>query len=215
MPSTLESLRDLWAAQWPAALAKWSKFTKLSDPRWCLSDDDARREGLTESFAMIRLVDQAVVVNLALIQARQLEGFALEILAHEIGHHVFCPADLTDQGRMLARMRWALPTKERLAGFIGNLYADLLINDRLQRSAGLSEVAVYERLGSSTDRLWTLYMRVFEILWSRTRGSLAHGRLDDQLEGDAHLGARLIRVYGRDWLDGAGKFAALCLPYLL
>jgi hypothetical protein len=25
----------------------------------------------------------------------------------------------------------------------------------------------------------------------------------------------LIRVYARDWLDGAGKFAALCLPYLI
>ena len=30
-----------------------------------------------------------------------------------------------------------------------------------------------------------------------------------------HLGARLIRSYARDWLDGSGKFAALCLPYLL
>jgi hypothetical protein len=214
--TSLEALRDKWAACWPVALGLWSKFTKLSDPRWCLTAEAARQEGLTESFAMIRLMDHAVVINLEMIRARHLDSFGLEILAHEIGHHVYCPADLTDQGRMIARMRWGLPTKEHLAGFIGNLYADLLINDRLQRSANLNEVAVYETLGQASDRLWTLYMRIFEILWSRSRGSLAAQRqMDDRLEGDAQLGARLIRVYARDWLEGAGKFAALCLPYLI
>ncbi len=215
MAASLASLRTQWAAQWPAALAVWSKFTRLRDPRWCLTLEEARQEGLTESFAMIRLVDQAVVISLPLIQERRLERFALEILAHEVGHHILCPADLGDHGRLIARMRWGLPTKEHLAAFVGNLYADLLINDRLQRSAGLDEAAVYATLGGTPDRLWTLYMRLFEILWGHRRGSLANGQIDDQLDGDAHLGARLIRVYSRDWLEGAGKFAALCLPYLL
>ena len=214
---SLEILRERWAAWWPEALRIWSKFTKLSEPRWCLTADRARQEGLTESFAMIRLADHAVVVNLQLVQERHLEDFGREILAHEIGHHVYCPADLTDNGRMIARMRWGLPTKEHLAGFIGNLYADLLINDRLQRSANLDEAGVYKALAQETsDRLWTLYMRIFEILWGQSRGTLAGQlQMDDQLEGDAHLGARLIRVYAREWLDGAGKFAALCLPYLI
>lgn len=75
---------------------------------------------------------------------------------------------------------------------------------------------VYQALGAgASDRLWQLYMRTYEILWSRTRGSLAGAFQDDQLEGDAQLGARLVRHYARDWLDGSGKFAALCLPYLL
>ncbi len=34
------------------------------------------------------------------------------------------------------------------------------------------------------------------------------------MEGDAWLGARVIRVYARDWLHAAGRFAALVLPYL-
>src|SRR5204863_160347 len=83
----------------PRALALWSKFTRLSEPRWCFSDAEAEKEGLTESFAMIRLNDQAVVINLAQIEAAHLERFALEILAHEIGHHVYAPADLTDNAR--------------------------------------------------------------------------------------------------------------------
>ena len=212
----LHTLQAQWSAQWPPALAVWSRFTRLSDPRWCFDDEQAKTEGLTESFAMIRLTDQAVVINLHEVAARGLEAFGTQILAHEIGHHVYAPADLTDHGRMLARMRWALPTREHLAPFISNLYTDLLINDRLQRSAGLSVAAVYLALGhGASNRLWTLYMRIYEILWSLQRGTLAAGPIPDELEGDARLGARLVRAYARDWMDGSGRFAALCLPYLL
>ena len=213
---TLNNLREQWAAHWPAALAIWSKFTKLRDPVWCFDAQDAKREGLTGSFAMIRLDDQSVVIGLHLVEQQKLDQFALEILAHEIGHHVLAPADLTDHGRMIARMRRGLPTKEHLAPFISNLYTDLLINDRLQRSSNLKIADVYKALGSdSQDRMWTFYMRIYEILWSLTKGTLAKGAIDERLEGDAHLGARLVRVYARDWLKGSGKFAALCLPYLL
>jgi hypothetical protein len=216
VPAGLAALCTAWRAEWPGALALWSKFTRLGEPRWCVSDAEAQAEGLTGSFAMIRLSDQAVVVNLALVQANQLERFGREILAHEIGHHVYTPADLDDYARMIARMRWGLPTKEHLAPFISNLYTDLLINDRLQRSAGLSMAEVYLALGSdAVDPLWTLYMRIYELLWRLERGTLAKGKLTDALQGDAHLGARLIRSYAREWLAGSGKFAALCLPYLL
>lgn len=213
---TLEILRAQWLAQWPAALAMWSKFTRLSEPRWCFTTQDEKREGLSGSFAMIRLVDHAVVISLRQIAQQNLSSFGLEILAHEIGHHVYTPADLTDHARMLARMRWGLPSKEHHASFISNLYTDLLINDRLQRSARLSMAAVYETLGAdSADKMWTFYMRMYEILWSLTKGTLAAGPPDERLEGDAQLGARLIRSYAKDWLKGSGRFAALCLPYLL
>jgi hypothetical protein len=209
------SLQSTWSAAWPDALALWSKFTKLSPPRWCLSHAEAAAEGLSESFAMIRLTDQAVVIDLQGVAENHVEGFPREVLAHEVGHHVYAPADLNDHARMIARMRWGLPTKEQLASFVANLYTDLLVNDRLQRSAGLSMARVYEAIGNrSHDRMWTFYMRIYEILWSLSKGTLAAGKIDEQLEGDAHLGARLIRSYARDWLDGSGRFAALCLPYL-
>ncbi|MEN3333295.1 MAG: hypothetical protein V7641_2660 [Blastocatellia bacterium] len=212
----LDKLKEAWEARWPEALALWSKFTKLREPRWCFTAEDEQAEGLSDSFAMIRLNDTSVVISLREIAEKKLGNFPLEILGHEIGHHVYCPADLTDQGRMIARMRRALPTKEHLAGFISNLYADLLINDRLQRGARLRMADVYQTLGNaSTDRMWTFYMRIYEILWSLPKQTLAHGKIDSQLEGDAHLGARVIRVYGKDWMRGAGRFAALCLNYLL
>lgn len=240
-PEKLQTLRDAWQGHWPDALAAWSKFTKLSEPRWCFSKADAKAQGLTESFAMIRLTDQAVVISLPGVVESQVEKFSREIMAHEIGHHVLVPANLLDHGRMIARIRRGLPTKEHLAPLVANLYADLLINDRLQRDQSLDLAGVYRALAGDrpTNRLWTLYMRIYEILWSLPRGSLAvamkPGRLpepvpfkpekktdipleprtDDQLEGDAQLGARLIRSYAQDWLAGAGMFAVLVLPYLL
>lgn len=166
---------------------------------------------------MIRLDDQAIIVGLQRIQTSHLEEYALEILAHEVGHHVYCPGDLADQARMLVRIRKSLPGHENVAPMIANLYADLLINDRLQRSHKLRMDAIYRKLNKDAkpDRLWTLYMRIYEILWSIKRGELAKGPIDPPMEGDAQLGAKLIRSYARDWLHGAGRFGALCLPYLI
>jgi len=195
----VDHVREQWAAAWPAALAAWSKFTRLRPPNLCLTETQARHEGLTGSFAMIRLQDQAVVVSLPEVIACHVESFATEVLAHEIGHHVPAPATLTDHMRMIARMRWALPTVEQHAPMVANLYTDVLINDRLQRSAGLRVGDVYRAIGKggSSGAVWTLYLRIYEILWSLERGSLGGGQTDDRLEGDAWLGARLARSYAR------------------
>lgn len=216
MNETLTALSDRWLAAWPAALDVWSRYTRLKAPVLCLTNEDAAREGLTESFAMIRLTDLAVVINLPAVVKTGVEDFAAEVLAHEIGHHVLAPANLTDHTRVLARIRRGLPTIEAQAPMVANLYTDLLINDRLQRSAGLRMAGVYRKMaaGGEGGLVWKVYMRIYEHLWRLERGSLA-GEISDQMEGDALLGARLIRAYARDWMDGAGRFACLLLPYLL
>ncbi|MEW5723117.1 MAG: VWA domain-containing protein [Thermodesulfobacteriota bacterium] len=211
----LEVLRDKWAAAWETALAAWSRFTKLSDPRWCLTEEEEKEEQLTGSFAMIRLTDHAVVISLRQVQKLKLERFAVPILTHEIGHHVYAPADLRDNARLLVRIRAGLPSREHLAAFIANLYTDLLINDRLQRGAGLDVAGVYKALKApSGDAVWNLYQRLYEVLWSLPPGTLVPGELSPRQQSDAVLGARVIRAYAKDWLEGAGRFAALFLPYL-
>ena len=212
----LTELRQQWEQLWPEALAIWSRFVKLHDPAWCLTKADEKREQLSDSFAMIRLNDHSIVISLRQVMQQGLESFGKEILAHEIGHHVYCPADLTDNARLLARIRAGLPTKEHLAPFVSNLYSDLLINDRLQRADELDIAGVYRKLGGECrETMWTLYMRIYELLWKLPRGELATGEINDRLNQDAQLGARLIRSYARDWLDGGGRFAVLCLPYLI
>lgn len=218
-PPTLPELREGWLKAWPAALAAWSPYTRLRPPMLCLTQKEAAAEGLEGSFAMIRLADQSVVVSLPKVVESKVAEFATEILAHEVGHHVLAPANLTDHARCIARMRAALPTLEGQAPMVANLYTDLLINDRLQRSANLRQAGVYKALAGpeaeGQGAVWKLYLRIYEILWSLRRGALGHPFRDDRLEGDAQLGARLVRSFARDWLDGAGRFASLLFPHLV
>lgn len=218
-------LIEQWRAAWPQALEAWSKFTRLRDARLCASTLEAAREGLGGSFAMIRLVDQSVVVDMQSVRELGLGEYAVEILAHEIGHHVLAPGSATDQFRLLARLRRALPTLERHTAMVANLYTDLYINDRLQRQASLRMDGIYRGLeagrkpdgpqAAARSKVWLLYMRIYENLWKLPKGDLGGGGCDDAMDTDAWLGARLIRVYAKDWMDGAGKFATLLLPYLV
>ena len=208
-----------WREAWPQALACWSRFTRLHDARLCGTSVEAAKEGLTGSFAMIRLADKSVVIDLEAAARLELDDYAVEILAHEIGHHVLAPATAADSFRLIARLRAALPTLERHAPMVANLYTDLLINDRLQRQAGLRMADIYVRMRraetSPPSRLWRLYMGVYEALWGLGKGSLGGPREDAETEGAAWLGARLVRVYAGEWLTGAGRFASLVLPYLV
>lgn len=216
MTRSLNEVHDVWLEAWPGALAVWSRFTRLRSPCLCLTEREAKEQGLSGSFAMIRLQDQAVVVSLPAVVASQVEPYAREILAHEVGHHVLAPATLTDHFRMIARMRRALPTLESRAPMVANLYTDLFINDRLKRSAGLAMEQVYRALagGEQGGAVWALYLRIYELLWGLERRSLGGGATEGALEGDAWLGARLVRSYANDWLQGSGRFASLLLPHL-
>jgi hypothetical protein len=201
---------------WAEALDLWSPYVRLQYPVFCMKENEERKEALSDSFAMIRLTDLRVVISLRQLRALGLEEYMKEILAHEIGHHVFCPADLTDLARLLARIRRNLPTVEKQAPFIANLYSDLMINDRLFRQHNLPMHKIYLKVNEPTkNQLWNLYMRICEILWSLPRQTLTHIRMKEEMEADALLANRLIRNYKNDWIRGSGSFAAICLTYLL
>lgn len=212
----LAAVLSSWRSAWEAALADWSPYVQLHEPHWCLELADEQREQLSSSFAMIRLSDHTVVISLRRVLQLGLQDFAAEILAHEIGHHVYCPGDLIDNGRSLARIRRGLPGCEAAAPLAANLYADLLINDRLQRHRNRRIAEVYRLLNrqQSGGRVWWLYMRIYELLWNLEPGTLAAGTGETRINQDALLGARLVRTYSQQWLAGAGRFACLLLPYV-
>ena len=209
-------LLKLWEQAWPEALEVWSPYTRLSDPNWYFTTREEKAGGLEGSFAAIRLNDHRVMISLRQVAESGLDDYALEILAHEIGHHVFCPANLLESGKALALAIKALPTFEHQAPMIVNMWEDLLINDRLVRVHKQRHAEIYELLNTeaSQSKLWMLYMRAYEILWGLRPGRLVKGKLKTEEEGDAHLVARMVRVYGQDWLAGVGGFACLCLTYL-
>lgn len=210
-----QELQDAWVTAWPRALACWSKYTKLTEPRWCFTEEAELEEQLTGSFAMIRLTDHAVVISLRLVEERGLTGFATEILAHEIGHHVYAPGDLADHARCLAQIKRGLGPYTAWAPMIANIYTDLLINDRLQRDAELDMAGVFRVLRpKETSALWAVVLRIYERLWRLPRGDLNPIETSERVDIDADLGARLVRVYRRNWLHGAPQFALLLLDYI-
>ena len=75
MSADLPAVLERWRSLWPQALALWSTYARLSEPVWCLTAADAQRERLTMSFAMIRLTDHAVVLNIQDIAERGSPGF--------------------------------------------------------------------------------------------------------------------------------------------
>ncbi len=214
--TAVEKIKDKWLSSWESAVSLWSPYVQLRQPLLCETEKEAAKEGLTSSFAMIRLTDYSVVVSMAKIKKLGLEDFPMEILGHEAGHHVYCPADLTDLGRVIGRIQASIPGYEKHAPMIANLYEDLLINDRLFREHHLKMDRVYEKMkGGSTDKLWNFYMRTYEILWALPAKTLTEKPVEIEIEGDAILASRIARNFAREWIRGSGEFASICYRYLL
>lgn len=199
-----------WKENWPKAMSTWSSFVRLQEPIWCTTVEQEKKEGLTQSFAMIRLSDHRVVISLRQIMLRNLHDFSIEILAHEVGHHFQYPANLLSFGQMLARMKIALERHSQYAPLVLNLYTDLLINNRLFHVSKLRMDEVYHRLKDpkNKDPIWNLYLRIYEYLWQLPKERLSNA-LPPDMDIEADIGARIIRIYAKDWMKGGARFALL------
>lgn len=210
---------ERWRAVWPQARSVWSAFIKLREPHWCLSSEEAEKEGLTKSFAMIRLTDHRIVIDIEKVVTFGVGDYAIQVLAHEIGHHIYTPANLRDNAVLIGRIRWGLADMNKKAAFVANIYEDFIINDILHRSKNLDMAVVYQQLNKdvSFSSLWTLIMRTYEYLWKLKRGTLATELSfhTNKIDADASLMASLIRSYAKRWIDGGGRFASLIYPYLV
>ncbi|WP_411821625.1 VWA domain-containing protein [Leptospira sp. 'Mane'] len=206
---------DLWQKKWPEALQLWSDYVKLSSPNFILTKDMEEKEGFTTSFAAIRLTDHKVLLSLRKIKELELEDYPLEIMGHEIGHHVYCPGDLADHGKLIYLIQTAMPRFEHVAGLIVNVYTDLFINDHLKRYNHLCMEEVYRKIGKQKDPFWNFYMRTYEILWALPEETLTLGKVDTSANADAMLVNRIIRNFPNDWVRGAYDFGNICYPYFI
>jgi hypothetical protein len=206
-------------ASWPKAKKVWSDFVRLREPEWCLSGKEAEREGLSSSFAMIRLSDHRIVIDVSKMHELALMDYGVQILAHEIGHHIYTPGNLNDNASIQAKIRWSLAGIEEQAPMVANLYEDLLINDRLHHQKGLDMAIIYKKLNESIhfSKLWTLYMRTYEHLWRLKKGELIPeiSMLTPEIDADASILSAIIRSYAKNWLEGASRFGALLYSYLM
>lgn len=202
-----------WEILWNEALKLWSDYVKLTPAKFLFTASEEKTEGLTGSFAAIRLLDHRVLLSVEQIKKYNLEDYPLEIMGHEIGHHVYCPGDLADQAKLIYLAGLALPRLEHLTSTIVNVYEDLYINDHLKRYNQLKMEEVYQKIGKNKDRFWNFYMRTYELLWALPSETLTEGKVDDQIQSDASLVCRMIRNFPNDWSKGMFDFASICFPY--
>ncbi|TXR52241.1 hypothetical protein [Quadrisphaera setariae] len=231
-----DALRARWSEAWPRALRAWGTTARLHAPVLHGPGGPPPPEPPVGSFAWFSCSEVEVHVDLADVVRRGLADHPEAVLAHEVGHHVLAPGDLSTAARVLARVRQGLVDRDAAAPLVANLWSDLLINDRLQRRAGLRLDAVWRALGPppADDVLMLLAMRADELLWSLPSGTLTGAagpgvaprpssrqrwwqrqqaprapseRAVPELE--AQLLARMVRVFADDPVAGAGGFAAL------
>lgn len=201
-------LRSAWTAAWPEALAAWGRFTRLRPPRL----HGAGEVSGATSFAWFSLGEVEVSIDLEQVAELGIDDHAVAVLAHEIGHHVYSPADMLTAGRMTSQVRLGLVDLDHRAGLVSNLWSDMLINDRLQTRAGVDMVGLWRRLGPPQGEVMTLVLRTDEILWSLPAGTLSGP--GPHHDAEAQVLARLVRAYADDPVAGAGGFAMVVRPFL-
>ncbi|WP_456826819.1 hypothetical protein [Cellulomonas sp. P5_E12] len=203
MSRYLEHLAERWMREWPDALAAWGRTTRMHPP--VLHTSACRMD----TWAWYTTADPEVHVDLTVVVERGIQDHARAVLAHEIGHHVLAPVDRLTALKIAARVRVGLVDQDHLVGLVENLWCDLLINDRLQRQAGIDRASLAAAVGAATadNPLGLLIGRTYEILWGLPRGRLAAEGLAP--EDQAMLCARLVRAYARDAVGGAAGFARL------
>ncbi|WP_421733224.1 hypothetical protein [Cellulomonas sp.] len=203
---TTQALDDLaarWLARWPDALAAWGRTSRMHAP--VLHTEPC---GMP-SWAWYTTDDVEVHIDLTVVVERGIEDHALAVLAHEIGHHLLAPVDRLTSLKIAARVKVGLVDMDHLIGLVANLWCDLLINDRLQRRAGVDRASLAAAVGTpdADNVLGLLVGRTYEILWGLPRGRLSGA--GPASEEHAHLCARLVRAYARDPVGGAAGFARL------
>lgn len=130
-----------------------------------------------------------VSVDHDLVDAIGASGFLDAIYAHEIGHHVLSPSTRLDAARIDHQMGRALlaygaPNARvaQQAQLLGNLWSDMLINTRIERTQRRRNpaeeptiIGLWRHLSPpphSTSPLWWVLMRSYELQWRLPSGTL-------------------------------------------
>ena len=231
-----EALTPEQRVHWEAAQTLWG--VRMHEAR--LAPDAKQR-----SFAWFGF-PPSVTVDPVLAAQAGADRHWFSVFAHELGHHVLSPSTRVTDFKIRQQMARAITASSvqhrsdvaDLAGYLSNLWSDMLINTRvveLQRRAdAVAEpdmIALWRQLQRTptTAPDWWVVMRAYERLWGLFDGSLC-GILPPALppeQGDytsvfatdpaldAAMLADTVRTFADDPIRGALRFGMVMAPYLL
>lgn len=201
-----------WQAQWPQALNIWGRYVQLQAPQWCVTEAERVASRLTTQILRVNLQAQHICVNVPLIEQKKLYHFGLELLAHEIGHHIYCPFNTRCYAHLLIMAQQILPTTHLHS--VVQWYTDLLVSARLyQLAPTLQWVPLWQQMLAEADAAWPIfYGCLLEDIWQIPHGTLVSS--DPMLRRESRLAHRILTTYQHEWLQGMRYFALLVEPHL-
>lgn len=199
------------AEAWRRALETWAEPVLLSEP---VDDSEV-------PLAQIDLTHRRVRVNLARVEALRLEQCLEALLAHEVGHHLRYPRDLTTAARLSILERSLIP----LEGFsASNLFTDLLINERLGHTYAAELTRIYAALNRTASHeppdVFRFYLAIYEELWRLPAGTLvgdSRSAFDERhpsYRAEAHVLAQDLFHLAPDLYAQFIYFLSVLMPYV-
>ncbi len=222
----------VWLNFWQIARKRVSPFMTLNDPTIIEDPAAALAVGMLNphtgksEIAGISMASQDTYISNHTLSAHkpQLYAYLVEIMAHEMGHHLWTPKH-SQRAVIINSFANKVLEDPQKSAMAANLYEDMIINTRLLKEHDLRMVALYQAMNHGKTRhdskLWQLYMRAYEILWELKPGTLTDP-VAKSIETDARRLAGIIHTYGLDQgpkagvseLVGMRKFAKVIQPYL-
>lgn len=207
---------------WERAKETWSRYIRLRPPQVFEDKNAVEQAGMGKDIARFGMADYDIEVNAMSIREMGLEDLVDVILAHEIGHHALAPGNLLMHARLADHVSSILGTRDKIL-FMVNVFTDLLVNDHLYTRKHVAIDEVYRRIclharargtDAQGDAFWTVYMRVYEVLWRLPDGSLGGANANAEQDRDARLSARIVRSFPKDWFNAIKNLAFIFKQYL-
>ena len=195
---------------WKRAIACWGY--PVIDVEHYMSKEEAAKV-MGDSIAHFDFSRQRARINIPKLEERLGIDCLEPIDKHEIGHYVFCPYDLKNCLLMIQGAHNVVKDYTK-AKHIENIVADMMLNTRIVHKGDNSIITVYERMGKTDDKLWTLVMRSCELLWKLPANKLAHN--NKEVEEDAQKIAQVIgnsMYIPAQWADATEQCARIFSKY--
>jgi hypothetical protein len=197
---------------WKRAKGMWT-HAQLNEPRIYSKEE---KEGMGDEIACIDMVTKQVSVDEKNLEER-LGLDKLEFVeSHEVGHHKMCPYDLHGFVRLVAHAH-TVTKSVKMAQYVENLFADLMVNTHLHNKGRQDVVDSYRKMsGRNSSRTWQFYMSTFEQMLQQPQSILSKPPKEEMRKDAEKIGdiMRKTMYNAEQWPDAVKELAKKVKKYM-